>query len=260
MDNNIVTKKPCTAKSRCDRARECDYCARRRQQRIADKAEQLERQCGQLSMTVLVPEQNTEAAIRALHAKFMRNCLAPAGIWTVETGTQFKGLHLNIISPKPMPARWKNCETYSELLRTTARDAAAYIAKRSGMPMPEQYRGNLDGAFGIRKIGEIMARPEMPVVVQAAAIESVLRGGEKMRHDQRPEEIEYRTAAEEAEGWTEGAPVNGRRVWWSNADATRYTWKHQRQELSKEQRAEIMRRHLPNIYAAVGKCKNLTVV
>lgn len=256
--DNIVAKKPCTAKSRCDRARECDYCARRRQQRIADKAEQLERQCGQLSMTVLVPEQNTEAAIRALHAKFMRNCLAPAGIWTVETGTQFKGLHLNIISPKPMPARWKNCETYSELLRTTARDAAAYIAKRSGMPMPEQYRGKLDGHFGFNKIGEILARPEMPVVVQAKAIEVALSGGESMHYTQ--EVIEYRTAEEEREGWTEGEPVKGRRVWYSNTDPTKYTWKHPRQELSKEERAEIMRRHLPNIYAAVGKCKNLTVV
>lgn len=249
--DNIVTKgeKACTARSRCDNARECDYCARRKQKRIADKAEKLEQKYGHLVMTVLVPEQNTEAAIRALHGKFMRRALVPAGIWTIETGTQFSGLHLNILSPKPLPARWKNCETYSELLRVTARDAAAYIAKRSGMPTQEQYSGKLYGHWG--KIGEILATQECAPVVQAAALE-VAMGGGVGRKITKGDEMEYRTDEEEKEGWTEGEPVNGRRVWYTE-NQLKYTWKPPRQNHSKEVRAEIMRAHLPKLYEAIGR-------
>ena len=260
--DNLVTKgeKACTARSRCDNARECDYCARRKQKRIADKAEKLEQQYGHLAMTVLVPEQNTEAAIRALHGKFMRRALVPAGIWTIETGTQFAGLHLNILSPKPLPARWKNCETYSELLRVTARDAAAYIAKRSGMPTQEQYSGKLYGHWG--KIGEILATQEYAPIVQAAALEVAMGGGvqDTAATIARVIDMEYRTDAEEAEGWEEGKTVNGRRVWHSKKNPLKWTWKPPRQNHSKEVRAEIMRAHLPKLYEAVGKSKILTTV
>src|SRR3990172_8609312 len=131
----------CTSRSRCRNARQCDYCAAVRQRQIGDIAAQIEQQHGPLVLTVLKPEQNTPAAIKALHASFMRRALAPAGVWTVETGEQFRKLHLNILSPKPLPAKWRGCRTYSELLQTTARDAAAYLAKRAGMPEEQQYKG-----------------------------------------------------------------------------------------------------------------------
>lgn len=220
--------------------------------RIAGVAERIEQQYGTLSMTVIKPEQNTEAAIRAVKASFLRRKLAPAGIWTVETGTLFDGLHLNVLSPQPLHVRLKKSESYSEILRTTARDAAAYIAKRSGMPSRERYGGELWGSFGtFGKVGELFAGEGVPPVVQAAAVEvaisprraePVIAGG-----------VDYRSAAEEAEGWVEGAPVDGRRVWWSKADPTRYTWKPPYPEVSREQRAEVMRRNLKNLYAAVGK-------
>jgi len=242
----------CTPRSRCGNARDCEPCGKIRQKRAADQAEKIEAAHGQLTMTVLVPSESNAAAIKALHASFMRRALTPAGIWTVEQGEQFGGLHLNILSPKPAPARWRNCKTYSELVQVTARDAAAYIAKRSGMPALEQYSGRLYGAWG--KVGDILASEAVAVTVQAAAIESRLNGGQIVKNYQAQvvdAGSQYRTEAEEMEGWTEGAPVGGRRVWWSNTDPTKYTWKPEKPVLSKNERAEIMRKHLPNIYAAV---------
>lgn len=166
--------KTCSSRSNCNNIRECNHCAQERQGRIAGVAEEIEKQYGQLTMTVIKPEQNTSAAIRAVHASFLRRALTPAGIWTIETGELFNGLHINILSPEIMAARWKGCKTYSEAVRTTARDAAAYISKRSGMPALEQYNGRLYGAFG--KIGEMLVDQEHYPVVQAAAVELVLSG------------------------------------------------------------------------------------
>jgi hypothetical protein len=251
MDNGDKKGGECTPRSRCRNARGCEYCARVRQQQIGAVAEKLEQQHGQLTMTVLKPEQNTAKAVKALHASFMRRALAPAGLWTVEQGTLFGGLHLNILSPKPLPARWRG-QCYSELLTMTARDAAAYISKREGMPEPVQYSGRLYGSWG--KVGEVLMRQGGNAIVQAAAVELAMSGGVTMRQ-QMQGGIEYRTDEEEREGWTEGDPVDGARVWWSNRDPLKYTRKHPRPQLSKEERAEVMRRNLPNIYAALGKVK-----
>lgn len=166
----------CSTRSRCRNARECDYCAEVRQRQIGDIAEKLEERYGPLTLTVLKPEENTAKALKAVHASFMRRCLAPAGIWTVESGEMFRRLHLNVISPKPIPAKWRNCETYSELLTTTARDAAAYIAKRRGMPDEIQYQGRLYGSWG--QVGEILATQERYPVLQAATLEVQLSGGQ----------------------------------------------------------------------------------
>lgn len=242
----------CTGQDHCGNAFTCARCARERQRRIADKAEALERQYGQLAMTVIKPELNTQDEIRRLRASFLRRCLTPAGIWTVETGTQFARLHINILSPKPIPARWKNCETYSELLIATARDAAAYISKRSGMPAIEQYQGRLYGTFG--QIGEILVNQRAAPVVAAASIEVALAGTAKNQPGTiSAPSTDYRTPEEEKEGWREGAQVNGKRVWFSMTNPMKYTWKPPRPELTLEERQNIMRKHLPNIYAAVGK-------
>jgi len=259
MENGEKVGSKCTSRSRCRNARGCDYCAAVRQQQIAGVAEKLEQQYGALTMTVLRPEQNTAAAVKAVHASFMRRALAPAGIWTVEQGTLFGGLHLNILSPQPLPAKWKG-QCYSETLRITARDAAAYISKREGMPTPEQYAGRLFGTFG--KIGEILATQEYAPVVQAAALEVAMGGGvrDTAATIEGGIDMEYRTDAEEAEGWEEGKTVNGRRVWYSKKNPLKWTWKPPRQNHSKEVRAEIMRAHLPKLYEAVGKSKILTTV
>lgn len=212
----------CTSRSRCRNARDCEYCAAVRQQQIGDIAEQIEQQHGQLTITVLKPQQNTAEAIKALHASFMRRCLAPAGIWTVEKGEQFGRLHLNILSPKPLPAKWRNVESYSELVNATARDAAAYIAKRAGMPDEQQYRGRLYGSWG--QPGTILATQERFPVVQAAALELVLAGSAEIGQ----------------------MDISGR---WGAARPVR--------ERSREEYAEIANRHLQTIRALTGrKCLN----
>lgn len=211
--------------------------------KIAGIAETIEQEYGQLTMTVIKPQENTAAAVKAVHASFMRRSLAPAGIWTIETGELFSGLHLNILSPKPQEVRWKGCETYSELLRTTARDAGAYIAKRSGMPSVEQYGGRLYGSFG--RIGEILATQERMPVLQAAALE-VAMGGDTVK--------EIKIFSKEQD--------------WARVDHSKPTFYNPAfphecnpplmldsglRGDTKEQRAEIMRKHLPNLYKAMGR-------
>lgn len=240
----------CTGKNHCGNTRTCARCARERQRLIANKAEALERQYGQLTMTVLKPELNTQAAIHNLRSAFLRRTLTPAGIWTIETGTQFAGLHVNILSPKPLPSRWKNCETYSELLRVTARDAAAYISKRSGMPALEQYAGRLYGTFG--QIGEILANQTHAPIVAGASIEVALTPGEIIMpafiHET---DSKYRTPEEEKIGWNDPVVINGELIWWDKATNMTYTKKPPRPVLTREQEREIARKHLPNLYAAL---------
>jgi hypothetical protein len=137
-------------------------------------ADKLEKQHGPLSLTVLVPEKNTQDEIKRLRASFIRRAISPAGIWTVETGTHFAGLHLNILSPAPAPSKYRKCKTYSELIRTTSRDAAAYISKQSGMPALKQYAGNLFGGFG--QFINFCVADDAPATVQAAALEVVISG------------------------------------------------------------------------------------
>lgn len=242
----------CTGHDHCGNAHTCARCARERQRQIANKAEALEQQYGQLSLTVLRPEWNTAEAVKALRSSFIRRALTPAGIWTIETGTQFAGLHVNIMSPKPLPARWKNCETYSELLRTTARDAAAYISKRSGMPQLEQYSGRLYGHFG--QIGDLLTDQIIAPIVQAASIEIALDTGEITMPPHNPDTgSKYRTDEEEKISWQDPVLINGELVWYDKATGLRYTKKPPQPVLTPEQRRAMLRANLPNLYAAIGK-------
>jgi len=251
-DRKLMLPTSCYGVNHCGNIRTCDRCAKARQKKIADAADRLEQQHGQLSLTVLVPAKNTQDEIKRLRASFLRRAVAPSGIWTVETGEKFGGLHLNILSPKPAPARWRAASTYSELVRCTAREAAAYIAKRSGMPPIEQYIGNLYGTFG--QLFTLLSSGLMPPVVQAAAIEITLTGVIKMHKAPNPiDHIEYRTPEEEKIGWDEMTLVNGVPCWYSKKDKTIWTTKPPRQKHSVEVRREIMRQHLPNIYAAISK-------
>lgn len=248
----------CSTRSRCRNVRECDYCANTRQKMIAGVAESIEANYGQLTLTTIKPAQNSEEAIKALRASFMRRALAPAGIWTVETGELFSGLHLNVLSPKPLPAQWRKCETYSELVQTTARDAAAYISKRSGMPPLDQYKGRMYGSWG--RVGEILLSEQVAPVVQAAAVELTLSGGTMSGEKQLG--AEYLRVADSVKGWSEGEDRHGRKVWFNKADGhmVRRDPHFDKPERTKAEMAELARRHLPNVYAALGKCKELTTV
>lgn len=142
---------------------------------LASKAEQIEQQLGGgLYLTVARPLANSAEALRLMRDDIMRRQLAPAGLWTVETGELFAGLHLNIISLKDLERMPSQYRPHTERIRTTARNVAAYISKRSGMPEIEQYRGRLCGAWGIQTVGQYIATMEAAPVVQAAAVQMAL--------------------------------------------------------------------------------------
>jgi hypothetical protein len=68
--------------------------------------------------------------------------------------------------------------TYAEALRLSARVAAAYILKPSGIPTRQQYTGRLYGTFGT--IADQLAHPSIPALVQAAAIEQAISSNQKL--------------------------------------------------------------------------------
>lgn len=172
--NVQIIPKSCEPRKRCGDWRTCPRCAALRQAHVADRAEALERQFGQLQFTVIKPEENTAAEIRRIKASLLRRTLIPAGIWTIETGEKFNGLHINMITPPGQMPEIKRATTYTELIRTTARVAAAYATKQSGMPSPDQYEGRLFGQF--QKVSDILVNRHMPPVAAAAAIEQQMRG------------------------------------------------------------------------------------
>jgi hypothetical protein len=140
--------KSCHGPFFCNRPRTCERCAKKRQAYWADKAEHLEHNHGQLLLARIKPEFNNAHALRAARDKIARRALAPNGIWSVETGSLFAGLHLNILTPADTSRLERIKPDYSELVRCSARDAAAYIFKPQGMPPPSQYSGKLGGQWG----------------------------------------------------------------------------------------------------------------
>jgi hypothetical protein len=140
--------KPCTGKHYCGHWRTCDRCARIRAARFADRAEYLEHRLGRLALAVAKPAANTATAIKHLRDKLVRAKLAPAGLWTIETGELYAGLHLNLLIPSEHLIRAETKVDYIETVRTSSRAAAAYICKRAGMPSSEQYNGRLQGEWG----------------------------------------------------------------------------------------------------------------
>jgi len=149
VDNSDGKKRQsCTGAHFCGHWRICDRCARIRAARFADRAEYLEQRHGRLALAVAKPEGNTARAIRQLRDRLVRAKLAPAGMWTIETGELFAGLHLNLLLPSSHLSRAEASVEHIDIIRTSSRAAAAYICKRSGMPTPSQYDGRLQGEWG----------------------------------------------------------------------------------------------------------------
>jgi len=170
-------------------------------------------------LTVIKPNENTARSIRAARGALLRNHVAQAGLWTIETGEKFAGLHLNIISTKPTIPKIRGATSWSAQLETSARIAAAYIAKQSGMPDTHQFDGRLYGTFGA--FADIVTGRQMPSVVVAASLQVAMRpvGGPLTRSERR-----------------EFAELAARKEY-----------------RSAEEYREIARTHLPDIFAALRK-------
>lgn len=138
----------CRGAMYCGKWRICERCARIRAARIADRAEFLAARHGRLALARLSPIGNTADAIRRARSKLIREKIAPAGLWTVESGELFGRLHLNLLIPADLDRVKTGGFDYWEPIKSSVRSVAAYIAKRQGMPQESAYTGRLFGEWG----------------------------------------------------------------------------------------------------------------
>lgn len=204
--------------------RSCDICAAARQKKIANLAEKLASGHSGLTLTVLKPSTNDARATAALRASIVRSKIAPAGIWTIETGTRFKGLHINILSQPIDAGKIQKNVCYSELILSSVRDVAAYISKRAGAPSIEQYAGNTFGNWGT--IGDKMRTNDKTPIIQAATLEYNINPKNDTQHLNLPHQLPTPT--------------------------------QQQAELSRAEFHEIARRHLSNLYLFTRESRHST--
>lgn len=222
----VPTRSDCKLNPPCGHWRTCELCARIRQKKIADAAQALEAKQGRLCLSVARPPENTAGAIRSLRDQIVRSKLAPAGIWTIETGELFMGLHLNILAPARFSDALRRAGHHVELVQSSARAAAAYISKRAGMPEEQQYRGRLYGKWG--NISEVIMTSES---LETAAPRAALSEWSLMSEQDK---------AYAQQGWhrCKGGYVKGEPA---------------KPERTAEEYRAIAARHLPNLLAAVGR-------
>lgn len=225
MDMLPLARSDCRGSRYCNKWRVCERCARIRASKFADRAQYLERRFGRLVFLRTTPDHNTESEIRKLRDSILREKLAPAGLWTIETGELFAKLHLNILAPEAAIRKGSVGFEYAEPVRSSARAAAAYICDRSGMPHPSQYAGRLQGEWGtvaqlVMGCNDLSMAP-----VQAALVEQSM--------------------------WTK----------WTHKGVSHFTlgsvkvpapWEPPVREKTREEYAEIARRNLSNIYATIA--------
>lgn len=186
-DHDSTVRPECSRTNPCNRPRECPWCARRRQGRIADTAEMMaaaaiDDGAGWAMLTVVKATAPTAANTQMTRAQIiaeLRRLGCSRGMWTVERGEELGGLHVNLLHlmpdevPEPHPAY----DTHHSIIRlTTAADirpTAAYISKQSAMPPAEQYSGRLYGGWGLQHISALMLGDEMRQRAPAVAAEAL---------------------------------------------------------------------------------------
>ncbi len=93
----------CRPGRRCNLWRECERCARIRQAQIADVAVNRLSRNSYLTYVVLTTrEPVTLESDKARVLRVVRN-LSSGGVWTVEAGEQFRGLHVNLMIASERP-------------------------------------------------------------------------------------------------------------------------------------------------------------
>lgn len=147
----------CAPRNRCRNYRRCDACSQIRQAQIAGVAER-----GAVfaeTVTYAVVKTTSPSTIKTDKAQLQKHLKAVAhgGVWTVETGKETVGLHLNLLigSATELPAQtiaagWPaGGEIWAQSIeRSTVRHVAAYISKREAYPEKDQYSGHIYGSWG----------------------------------------------------------------------------------------------------------------
>lgn len=163
----------CTPKRPCNRFRDCDYCARRRQARMADRAESLFDPAQPIKYAVITPDDKTAGAIDRAKKALRRLTGKDRGMWSVEVGEKKGGLHINAIYQGTTIQKVSGCRVHDAGIVKNLRATAAYIYKRSGIPSLEQYEGRTVGQW--LTIKQVTESNHVDAVIQASAIELKLR-------------------------------------------------------------------------------------
>lgn len=178
-------KKICQRGARCKDFRNCEFCCRVRQKKIADVAESGARQSRYVSYAVI--RTYDQQKIKEQKAKFMPKLkqLTQGGLWTIEHG-EYSGLHLNIIAGSEriitatdVAKAWGyrgDADIHLENVpHNEVRYPAAYSAKFESIPTKEQYSGHTYGTFGTfkRPLGILATQTSNPWL-QILAIEQLL--------------------------------------------------------------------------------------
>jgi hypothetical protein len=222
-----LNRSGCTGPHFCKKWRICERCAKIRAAQFADRAKDLEARHGKLIFARAKPEANNESAMRRLRDHVMRQKLAPAGLWSIESGELFAGLHLNILAPESVFKRGSPYIEYAEVVRSSARAVGAYMVKPSGMPPIEQYSGRLIGEWGTFTQMLMRSRDQSTITARAAMVERTLW-----------------------QPWTHRGVTH----FTKSLELVEVDEPVQQQEKTREEYAEIARRNLSNIYATIARC------
>jgi hypothetical protein len=212
----------------CGKWRICERCARIRAARFADRAQFLAARYGRLALARISPTENTESEMKKLRDRIVRQKLAPAGLWTIETGEQFLRLHLNLLLPDQYTQLCKGAFDYVEPVRSTPRAVAAYITDRRGMPSIQQYSGRLLGEWGSIAQHIMKSTDPQHAPVQAKLIEVTLW------HKWHHRGVTHFTQTTEMVEQPDIVP---------------------RREKSMLEYGEIARKHLSKLHSIIGKIK-----
>lgn len=170
------TKKTCTARSRCRQYTKCSACARIRQARFADLAEQAARLMKEPTLYVLVPHDTTPAGIEYARRYFTRIYRPVAGVWSVESGEFQAGFHLNVIADYSDTVEKFKGHIYKERIRTNVRVVAAYMTKAERAATREEGFHRQTGTIGT--LANFLRQPnfEAPIVNGAQALHDLAPG------------------------------------------------------------------------------------
>lgn len=169
MDANNHTGKICRPQHRCRNWRQCDFCARVRQARIADAAERLASISPNLSWTTLHPILPGKYGIDRARSEWV-DVVRPAGaIWTIEKSPSTKNLHLNIIHPTAPDPILARSGKWNRPIIGNVRHVAAYISKRRQAPAPGDYQGRLFGTCG--HLWQWLVGERADPIISAAAVQ-----------------------------------------------------------------------------------------
>jgi hypothetical protein len=164
---------PCLPELPCHQFRTCDRCAKLRQAHYAEIARAKTRAIPATFATITNIPAHDVATATALHP-------GQGGLWSIERGQLSAGLHVNLLfqaqqtfsatdilasAPIQGASAWATTVPPEDLP-----SIAAYITKRSGIPLKSTYLGRTTGTWGTWRSARSIAQTMKTAPVATAAI------------------------------------------------------------------------------------------